>query len=80
MQKTRQVRHYNSAFSCRIEAMRLSRFHLATTREAPADAEIVSHKLMLRAGMIRKLASAFTHGRRWACASCARSRPWCARK
>ena len=37
--------------------MRLSKFHLATTREAPADAEIVSHKLMLRAGMIRKLAS-----------------------
>ncbi|HVX03609.1 MAG TPA: proline--tRNA ligase [Rhodanobacteraceae bacterium] len=37
--------------------MRLSRFHLATTREAPADAEIVSHKLMLRAGLIRKLAS-----------------------
>ena len=37
--------------------MRLSRFHLATTREAPADAEIVSHKLMLRAGMIRKIAS-----------------------
>jgi len=37
--------------------MRLSRFHLATTREAPADAEIASHKLMLRAGMIRKLAS-----------------------
>jgi prolyl-tRNA synthetase len=37
--------------------MRLSKFHLATTREAPGDAEIVSHKLMLRAGMIRKLAS-----------------------
>jgi len=37
--------------------MRLSKFHLATTREAPADAEIVSHKLMLRAGMLRKLAS-----------------------
>lgn len=37
--------------------MRLSKFHLATTREAPADAEIASHKLMLRAGMIRKLAS-----------------------
>jgi len=37
--------------------MRLSRFHLATTREAPSDAEIASHKLMLRAGMIRKLAS-----------------------
>jgi prolyl-tRNA synthetase len=37
--------------------MRLSRFHLSTAREAPADAEIVSHRLMLRAGMIRKLAA-----------------------
>ncbi len=37
--------------------MRLSRFHLHTTKETPADAELVSHKLMLRAGMIRKLAS-----------------------
>jgi len=37
--------------------MRLSRFHLATTRETPADAEIVSHQLMLRTGMIRKLAA-----------------------
>jgi prolyl-tRNA synthetase len=37
--------------------MRLSNFHLNTTRETPADAEIVSHRLMLRAGMIRKLAA-----------------------
>jgi len=37
--------------------MRLSQFHLATVKEVPADAEIVSHQLMLRAGMIRKLAS-----------------------
>ncbi|NDK38326.1 proline--tRNA ligase [Pseudoxanthomonas gei] len=37
--------------------MRLSRFHLRTTKETPADAEIVSHQLMLRAGMVRKLAS-----------------------
>ncbi len=37
--------------------MRLSRFHLITLKEVPADAEIVSHKLMLRAGMIRKLAA-----------------------
>jgi prolyl-tRNA synthetase len=37
--------------------MRLSKFHLATTREDPADAEVASHRLMLRAGMIRKLAS-----------------------
>ncbi|PJA39892.1 MAG: proline--tRNA ligase, partial [Lysobacterales bacterium CG_4_9_14_3_um_filter_62_6] len=35
--------------------MRLSQFHLATIKETPADAEIVSHQLMLRAGMIRKL-------------------------
>jgi prolyl-tRNA synthetase len=37
--------------------MRLSQFHLATVKEVPADAEITSHRLMLRAGMIRKLAS-----------------------
>jgi prolyl-tRNA synthetase len=37
--------------------MRLSQFHLRTEKEIPADAEIVSHKLMLKAGMIRKLAA-----------------------
>ncbi|MGH8582962.1 MAG: proline--tRNA ligase [Gammaproteobacteria bacterium] len=37
--------------------MRLSQFLLATLREPPADAEVVSHNLMLRAGMIRKLAA-----------------------
>lgn len=37
--------------------MRLSQFHLATVKEVPADAEIVSHQLMIRAGMIRKLAA-----------------------
>ena len=37
--------------------MRLSQFHLNTSREIPADAEIASHRLMLRAGMIRKLAA-----------------------
>jgi prolyl-tRNA synthetase len=35
--------------------MRLSQFHLRTEKETPADAEIVSHQLMLRAGMLRKL-------------------------
>lgn len=35
--------------------MRLSAFALHTTKETPADAEIVSHQLMLRAGMIRRL-------------------------
>ena len=37
--------------------MRLSKYLLATIKESPADAEIISHKLMLRAGLIRKLAS-----------------------
>ena len=37
--------------------MRASQFHLQTTKETPADAELVSHRLMIRAGMIRKLAS-----------------------
>ncbi|MBF7686158.1 proline--tRNA ligase [Acinetobacter sp. B10A] len=37
--------------------MRASRFLFATLRENPSDAEIISHQLMLRAGMIRKLAS-----------------------
>ncbi len=37
--------------------MRLSQFHLRTEKETPADAEIVSHQLMLRAGMLRKLAA-----------------------
>src|SRR5476651_1331377 len=36
--------------------MRVSQFFLSTLREAPADAEIASHKLMLRAGIIRRLA------------------------
>lgn len=35
--------------------MRLSAFALSTTKETPADAEIISHQLMLRAGMIRRL-------------------------
>jgi prolyl-tRNA synthetase len=37
--------------------MRTSRLLLSTVKEVPADAEIVSHQLMLRAGMIRKLAA-----------------------
>ncbi|HET7175440.1 MAG TPA: proline--tRNA ligase, partial [Gammaproteobacteria bacterium] len=37
--------------------MRASRFPLNTVKETPADAETASHKLMLRAGMLRKLAA-----------------------
>jgi prolyl-tRNA synthetase len=36
--------------------MRASAFHISTTKEAPNDAEVASHQLMLRSGMIRKLA------------------------
>jgi len=37
--------------------MRLSRFHLHTEKTTPADAEIISHQLMLKSGMLRKLAA-----------------------
>ncbi len=37
--------------------MRTSQFLLSTLRETPADAEVVSHQLMMRAGMVRKLAA-----------------------
>jgi prolyl-tRNA synthetase len=37
--------------------MRVSQFSLTTVKETPADAEIVSHQLMMRAGMIRKIAA-----------------------
>ena len=40
--------------------MRMSNLLMPTLREVPAEAEITSHKLMLRAGLIRKLA-AYTH-------------------
>ena len=35
--------------------MKASNFHISTLKEAPADAEIASHQLMVRAGMIKKL-------------------------
>jgi prolyl-tRNA synthetase len=37
--------------------MRASRFFISTLKEAPSDAEIVSHKLMMRAGMIKRMGS-----------------------
>lgn len=37
--------------------MRWSRYYLHTTREVPRDAEVVSHRLMIRAGMIKKVAA-----------------------
>ncbi len=37
--------------------MRTSRYLISTMKETPADAEVISHQLMMRAGLIRKLAS-----------------------
>lgn len=37
--------------------MRMKRYYMPTLREVPQEAEITSHKLLLRAGMIRKTAS-----------------------
>ena len=37
--------------------MRVSQFFLSTLKEAPSEAELVSHRLMLRAGLIRRLGS-----------------------
>jgi prolyl-tRNA synthetase len=37
--------------------MRLSRYPINTSKETPADAEVISHQLMLRAGLIRRLAA-----------------------
>ncbi|RJK15813.1 prolyl-tRNA synthetase [Escherichia coli] len=48
--------------------MRTSQYLLSTLKETPADAEVISHQLMLRAGMIRKLASGLYTWLRPACA------------
>ena len=37
--------------------MRLSRYPISTTKETPAEAEVLSHQLMLRAGLIRRVAA-----------------------
>ena len=37
--------------------MRLSRYPINTVKETPSEAELISHQLMLRAGMIRRVAA-----------------------
>ena len=37
--------------------MRVSQFFISTLKEAPTEAELISHKLMLRAGLIKRLGS-----------------------
>jgi prolyl-tRNA synthetase len=44
-------------YNARAGPMKTSRFFIATQKEVPAEAEIVSHRLMLRAGLIRRLSA-----------------------
>jgi len=45
--------------------MRVTNFPLSTIKEVPADAELASHRLMLRAGLIRKVASGLYTWKPW---------------
>jgi len=59
-QKTRRrasSRIVSAALRFQKNFMRTSRYFVSTLKEAPAEAELVSHKLMLRAGLIRRLGS-----------------------
>ena len=49
-------------------SMKASQFLISTLKEAPADAEVVSHQLMMRAGMIKRLAAGIYTYMPWACA------------
>jgi prolyl-tRNA synthetase len=49
--------HRRFTVFARAHLMRVSHFPLFTVKETPADAEVASHQLMLRAGLIRKLAA-----------------------
>ena len=53
--------------------MRASRFLLATLRETPSDAVVISHQLMLRAGLIRKVGTGLYKGTKY----CARRNESC---
>src|SRR5215212_937594 len=48
---------YSCSLSENAKTMRWSRYFIPTLREDPADAEVVSHKLLLRAGLIRQLSA-----------------------
>ena len=50
-------RHDTRGPRVRYAPMRLSQYPIATLRDVPSDAEVISHQLMLRAGMIRRLAA-----------------------
>jgi len=54
--KDGEAREVKCRFFKSVMSMRASQFFLATLKEAPSDAEIISHRLMLRAGLIKRLA------------------------
>ncbi len=60
------ARHMTSQFIAYIpegmKMMRLSNYFLPVLKENPKEAQIASHRLMLRAGMISNQAQAFIHG------------------
>ena len=58
----------------------MSSLFLRTLREDPADAEVPSHKLLVRAGTSVASRRASTPGCHWACGCCATSSRWCARR
>ncbi|MDQ6996437.1 MAG: hypothetical protein Q9M82_03130, partial [Mariprofundus sp.] len=52
------IKNYlNESVVAMLAAMRYSRLFIPTLREAPADAEVISHQLLLRAGYIRRVTS-----------------------
>ena len=59
-------------------AMYMSKLYAPTLKEDPADAELASHRLLLRAGMIRKEAAGLYSYLPLACARFVRSRTSCA--
>lgn len=63
-----------------MEIMRLSQQYAPTLKEDPADAEIASHRLLVRAGMIRKVAGGVYTFLPLGCASLPRSRISCVKK
>ena len=48
---------FSQCLESKVNSMRTSQYLFSTLKETPAEAAIVSHQLMLRAGMIRPLAS-----------------------
>jgi prolyl-tRNA synthetase len=54
--------------------MKASQFFISTLKEAPADAEVISHRLMLRAGFIKRLSAGIYSYMPMGCASSGRSK------